>query len=120
LEKVCTSIGAKWSPTPGGPPPKLGRTPPDAREAPDGDSRRGSGRRAAEDGSGTLRGGGWRVAGTWKVILSSPMTLPLAMQIRFAVRNPAGLEELIANQQDPAAPNYRKWLRTGGGSEVFA
>lgn len=38
---------------------------------------------------------------------------PLAMQIRFAVRNPAALEELIAKQQDPAAPNYRKWLRTG-------
>jgi kumamolisin len=37
----------------------------------------------------------------------------LSMQIRFAVRNPAALEALIAGQQDPASPNYRKWLRSG-------
>src|SRR6202035_533312 len=39
--------------------------------------------------------------------------LPLSMQIRFAVRNPAALEELIARQQDTSARDYRKWLRTG-------
>jgi subtilase family serine protease len=39
--------------------------------------------------------------------------LPLSMQIRFAVRNPAALEELIARQQDTGARDYRKWLRTG-------
>jgi kumamolisin len=37
----------------------------------------------------------------------------LSMQIRFAVRNPAALEALIAGQQDPASPNYRRWLRSG-------
>jgi pseudomonalisin len=38
---------------------------------------------------------------------------PLTMEIRFALRNTAELERLLNEQQDPASPNYHKWLKTG-------
>ena len=38
---------------------------------------------------------------------------PLTMGIRFALRNTAELETLLDEQQDPASPNYHKWLKTG-------
>jgi len=37
----------------------------------------------------------------------------LAMEVRFAVRNPAALDRFMAEQQDPESPNYRRWLKTG-------
>ncbi|HLX37710.1 MAG TPA: protease pro-enzyme activation domain-containing protein, partial [Candidatus Binataceae bacterium] len=38
---------------------------------------------------------------------------PLEMQIRFALRHKAELKHLLAEQQNPASPNYHKWLKTG-------
>jgi subtilase family serine protease len=39
--------------------------------------------------------------------------MPLEMQIRFALRHQAELKRLLAEQHDPASPNYHKWLKTG-------
>ena len=38
---------------------------------------------------------------------------PLEMQIRFALRNQAVLDQLLADQQNPASERYHKWLKTG-------
>jgi len=38
---------------------------------------------------------------------------PLSMEIHFAVRNEAELNQLLAEQQNPSSPNYRRWLATG-------
>ena len=38
---------------------------------------------------------------------------PLEMQIRFALRNQAALDQLLADQQNPASPRYHQWLKTG-------
>src|SRR5690348_12421436 len=37
----------------------------------------------------------------------------LTMEVRFAVRNRAELDKLLAEQQDPTSPNYHKWLASG-------
>lgn len=37
----------------------------------------------------------------------------LPMQIRFAVRKQAELNQLLADQQNPASPNFHQWLKTG-------
>lgn len=37
----------------------------------------------------------------------------LSMEIRFAVRNKAQLDQLLAEQQNPASPNFHHWLATG-------
>src|ERR1700722_14468732 len=39
--------------------------------------------------------------------------LPLKMEIRFALRNRKALEKLVTQQQNPASPDYHKWLATG-------
>jgi kumamolisin len=44
---------------------------------------------------------------------------PLSMEIRFAVRNEAELNQLLAGQQDPASPNYHRWLATGEYDRSF-
>ena len=36
--------------------------------------------------------------------------LPLRMRIQFKLRNRKGLESLLKEQQNPASPNYHKWL----------
>lgn len=38
---------------------------------------------------------------------------PLTMEIRFALRNTAELERLLAEQQKPASAKYHQWLKTG-------
>jgi pseudomonalisin len=38
---------------------------------------------------------------------------PLAMQVRFALRHQSELKHLLAEQQNPASPNFHKWLKTG-------
>jgi len=35
---------------------------------------------------------------------------PLAMHLTMALRNPADLTRLLADQQDPASPDYHRWL----------
>ena len=37
----------------------------------------------------------------------------LDMQIRFALRNRAELDQLLADQQNPASAHYHQWLKTG-------
>ena len=37
----------------------------------------------------------------------------LDLQIRFALRHQAALEQLLAEQQNPTSPNYHRWLKTG-------
>ena len=36
--------------------------------------------------------------------------LPLRLRIQFKLRNKKGLESLLKEQQNPASPNYHKWL----------
>ena len=38
---------------------------------------------------------------------------PLQMQIRFAVRNRAALDQLLEDQQNPDSARYHQWLKTG-------
>jgi subtilase family serine protease len=44
---------------------------------------------------------------------------PLTMEVRFAIRNRAELDKLLAEQQDPNSPNYHKWLATGEFDKRF-
>ncbi|HVN30050.1 MAG TPA: protease pro-enzyme activation domain-containing protein [Candidatus Binataceae bacterium] len=44
---------------------------------------------------------------------------PLAMRVHFALRNTTELATLLREQQDPASPNYRKWLKTGEFDQRF-
>ena len=44
---------------------------------------------------------------------------PLQMQLRFALRNQFALDKLLADQQNPASPNYHKWLKTGEFNHRF-
>jgi subtilase family serine protease len=44
---------------------------------------------------------------------------PLSMEVRFAVRNEAELNRLLAEQQNPASPNYRQWLASGEFNQRF-
>src|SRR5579862_1071645 len=37
----------------------------------------------------------------------------LSMQIHFATRNQAELNQLLADQENPASPNFHKWLVRG-------
>ena len=36
--------------------------------------------------------------------------MPLHLEVRLAIHNRAKLEELLAAQQNPASPEYHKWL----------
>ena len=40
---------------------------------------------------------------------AAPST-PLEMRLTMALRNPAELTRLLADQQDPASPDYHRWL----------
>lgn len=44
---------------------------------------------------------------------------PLAMQVRFAVQHQGELAQLLADQQNPASPQYHKWLKTGEFAHRF-
>jgi len=43
----------------------------------------------------------------------------LSMEISFAVRDPAELDQLLADQQNPSSPNFHKWLATGEYNQRF-
>ncbi len=45
--------------------------------------------------------------------------LRLSMEITFAVRNKAELDQLLAGQQNPSSPNFHKWLPTGEYNQRF-
>jgi len=60
----------------------------------------------------TLAGNHPREAETLVSIGNAEPSQPLSMEIRFAIRNEAELNRLLAEQQNPASPNYHKWLAT--------
>jgi subtilase family serine protease len=41
---------------------------------------------------------------------NAPPSAPLEMHLTMALRNPAELTRLLADQQDPASPDYHRWL----------
>lgn len=43
----------------------------------------------------------------------------LSMEIRFANRDEAELNQLLAEQQNPTSPNYHRWLATGEYNRRF-
>jgi pseudomonalisin len=43
----------------------------------------------------------------------------LSMEIRFAVRNQAELDQLLADQQNPSSPNFHNWLVSGEYNQRF-
>ncbi len=43
----------------------------------------------------------------------------LSMEITFAMRNQAELNQLLADQQNPSSPNFQKWLPTGEYNQRF-
>src|SRR5208283_43108 len=63
----------------------------------------------ADDGT-VLTGNHPRAAETFRQLGEADPALRLPMEIRFAWRNKKGLETLLAQQQDPKSPDYRKWL----------
>ena len=44
---------------------------------------------------------------------------PLTMRLTMALRNRAELDRLLADQQDPASPDYHRWLTPGEFSNRF-
>jgi subtilase family serine protease len=60
-----------------------------------------------------LKGNHPREAATLTSVGDADPTQPLSMEIRFAARNQAELDQLLADQQNPASPNYHRWLATG-------
>ena len=50
---------------------------------------------------------------------NADLNLILTMDVSFALRNTAELQQLIAAQQDPTSPNYHQWLKTGEFDERF-
>ena len=40
----------------------------------------------------------------------APSSQTLAMHLTMAIRNRAGLDRLLADQQDPASPDYHRWI----------
>ena len=43
----------------------------------------------------------------------------LSMEIRFTTRNKSELDQLLADQQNPSSPNFRKWLSSGEYNRRF-
>jgi len=56
---------------------------------------------------------------TYSAIANAELTQPLAMDVRFNLRNAADLSKLIAAQHDPSSPQYHQWLKTGEFDERF-
>jgi len=50
---------------------------------------------------------------------NADLSQPLTMEIHFALRNRAELDQLLKDQQDRSSPNFRKWLKTGEFDQRF-
>ena len=57
-----------------------------------------------------LRGNHPAEAAALKGAVRAESTMPLQLTIVLGVRNQAALDQLLADQQNPASPQYRKWL----------
>ena len=60
-----------------------------------------------------LKGNHPREAETLPSVGDADPNQRLPMEIRFAARNQAEIDQLLADQQNPASPNFHKWLKTG-------
>jgi subtilase family serine protease len=56
---------------------------------------------------------------TYRALGDLEANTPLAMEIRFALRNTKALDKLLVDQQNPASPKYHKWLKTGEFQKSF-
>ncbi|HVN28583.1 MAG TPA: protease pro-enzyme activation domain-containing protein, partial [Candidatus Binataceae bacterium] len=72
----------------------------------------------ADDGV-ALTGNHPAQAETFSSMGNAPLDAPLHMQVRFAIRNQAELDRLLAEQQDPASPRFHKWLKKGEFDQRF-
>jgi subtilase family serine protease len=74
---------------------------------------------ARADQSARLVGNHPLQAETEPITANADPAQPLTMEVRFAIRNRAELDKLLAEQQDPNSPNYHKWLATGEFDKRF-
>ena len=58
-------------------------------------------------------------AETYRALGELEANVPLAMEIRFALRNSKVLDKLITDQQNPASPKFHRWLKTGEFEKRF-
>jgi subtilase family serine protease len=67
----------------------------------------------------TLTGNHPREAETMAPLGDADPNQRLSMEIHFATRNQAELNQLLAEQQNPASPNFHKWLKPGDFDSRF-
>jgi subtilase family serine protease len=67
----------------------------------------------------TLSGNHPREAETMTPVGDAYPNQRLSMEIHFATRNQAELNQLLAEQQNPASPNFHKWLKPGDFDSRF-
>ena len=65
---------------------------------------------ASSSGSVSLRGNHPAQAAVLAGAARAESAMPLQLTIVLGVRNQAALEQLLADQQNPASPQYHKWL----------
>jgi subtilase family serine protease len=65
---------------------------------------------SAYAGQVTLRGNHPAEAATFAGGLRADLAMPLELTIVLGLRNQAALEQLLADQQNPASPRYHRWL----------
>jgi subtilase family serine protease len=66
-----------------------------------------------------LAGNHPREAATLPSLGDANPAMPLTMEIRFTPHNQAELNALLAGQQDPASPNFHRWLKPGEYDQRF-
>jgi subtilase family serine protease len=66
-----------------------------------------------------LKGNHPREATTLASVGDADPNQQLSMEISFAVRHRAELDQLLADQQNPSSPNFRKWLAPGEYNQRF-
>src|ERR1700722_13480007 len=67
----------------------------------------------------TLTGNHPREAETMAPLGDADPNQRLSIEIHFATRNHAELNQLLAEQQNPASPNFHKWLKPGDYDSRF-
>ncbi len=75
--------------------------------------------RATAAGAVALRGNHPAEAAALARGLRAERTMPLELTIVLGLRNQAALEQLLADQQNPASPRYHQWLTPNGFASLF-
>jgi subtilase family serine protease len=60
-----------------------------------------------------------REAETLPPVGAANPSMPLTMEIRFAPRNQAEMNQLLTEQQTPGSPNFHRWLKSGEYDQRF-